>query len=470
MGVSESFDLVLREMKIGEQRVALLFIDGMNKDDVTARILIHLQADLKGDLPQRFEKLKALVPYVEVDSAETVAAVAEQVLAGPLALLVDGMNKAVILDLRTYPTRSVEEPDLERVSRGARDGLTETLVLNAALLRRRLRDPALRIERVAVGKRSKTDVAICYIKDIAHSDLVGRVRAHIKQVQVDALPMGGKNLEEFILGTKLNPLPTTRYTERADVAAAHLLEGHVLVMVDTTPAAMILPAGAFHFVQHAEEFFQNPVVGTYLRWVRFLGIALTLALTPVWLALALNPELLPENLRFIGPDKVGNVPLALQFFVLELGIDLIRMALIHTPNALATSLGIVGAILLGELAVEVGLFANEAILYTAVVAIGYFAVPNIEFGLALRLCRYLLLALALLAGLWGVAAGLALLFLVFGFTRSMGMPYLWPLLPLDLPALLRVLFRFPIPSVRHRAFPAAGDRTTGPRDKEGRSR
>src|SRR5690606_27985824 len=157
-----------------------------------------------------------------------------------------------------------------------------------------------------------------------------------------------------------------------------------------TPMAMIVPVTVFHFFQHAEEFFQLPFVGTYLRWIRALAFALATFLAPLWLALFLTgEENLPEFLSFIGPkESESTVAVPLQFFLLEVGIDLLRMALIHTPSALATSLGIVGAILLGELAVEVGLFIPEAILYTAVAATGYFAVPSIEFGYALRLFRY----------------------------------------------------------------------------------
>ena len=276
--------------------------------------------------------------------------------------------------------------------------------------------------------------------------MVQEVKERIDRIDRDALPMGGKNLEEYILGTSINPLPVTRYTERPDVAAAHLYEGHVVILVDTTPFALLVPVTAWHFTQHAEEYFQNPPIGTYLRWVRTLGIFLSLVLIPVWYLLATSTHL-PSWLEFIGPKEPGTVPLWLQFALLEIGLDVIRMALIHTPNALATSLGLVGATLLGDLAVSIGLFTGEAILYTAVVAIGTFATPSLEFSLAIRLFRFFLFVGSVIWGWWGLGITSLITVLIFGLTRSFGVPYLWPLIPLDGPALLRIIFRYPIPQV-----------------------
>jgi stage V sporulation protein AF len=241
------------------------------------------------------------------------------------------------------------------------------------------------------------------------------------------------------------------------VTAAHLLEGHIAIIVDTTPFVLLVPVTAWHFTQHAEEYFQTPPVGTYLRWVRSLGILGSLILLPLWYQLAVSANL-PDWLGFIGPKDPGRLALWFQLLLLELGLDLIRMALIHTPDSLATSLGLVGAIILGDLAVSVGLFTGEAILYTAIVAICGFATPSIEFGNAMRLFRYLLFFGAVILGWWGLGGALIVTLLVFGMTKSFGIPYLWPLLPFDGPALLRVILRYPIPQV------AVRPRLTKPQD------
>ncbi|RKL64297.1 spore germination protein [Thermoanaerobacteraceae bacterium SP2] len=451
LGVGESFDVISRPLKVAEKNAFLLFIDGLVKDQVMLRILDSLMKLKRKDLKiDDIESLiKTSIGYIEVESVSTLEEVVDNVLAGPLALLIDGENEAIIIDAREYPVRNPEEPDLERVTRGPRDGLVETVVFNTALVRRRLRDPSLRNEILKVGLRTKTDIVVSYIKDKCDPSLVENIKTKIKSIKTDDLVMAEKSLEEFILGKNWNPLPRARFTERPDVVAAHLLEGYVAVMVDTSPSVMILPANLFNFIQHAEDYYQNPLVGTYLRWVRTLGILLSLILPPLWLVLVLNKTMLPSWLEFIGPKKAAAIPLFIQFLLLEIGLDLIRIALIHTPNALATSLGLLGAIMLGQFAVEIGLFSPETILYVAITAIGTFATPSIEFSLAVRLFRLMILILTGLFSLPGFLVGIIITLSIFISTKSINNDsYLWPLFPLDFKALSTVILRKPIPEVR----------------------
>jgi stage V sporulation protein AF len=465
LGYGVTFDLVIRRLRVAHKQAALVFLDGFVNDVATIHIMRSLQTiprlcATQGALEQL---LRDYVPFFEVSIADSLEAGMEQVLSGAMLLLIDGIKNAAVLDVRQYVTRGSEEPSLEKVTRGSRDGFVETALFNVNLIRRRIRDPKLRFEALQVGRRSKTDILVGYIEDIADPSLVGEVKSRIEAIDRDAIPMGGKNLEEYILGTVFNPLPVTRYTERPDVTAAHLLEGHIAILVDTTPFALLVPATCWHFTQHAEEYFQNPPVGTYLRWVRTLGILGSLILLPLWYQLAVSRNL-PDWLAFIGPKEPGRLALWFQLLLLEIGLDLIRMALIHTPDALATSLGLVGAIILGDLAVSVGLFTGEAILYTAIAAICGFATPSIEFGNALRLFRYLLFFGAVLGGWWGLGIASLITLLVFGLTKTFGIPYLWPLIPFDGPALLRVIFRYPIPQV------AVRPRLTKPQDMRAQNR
>lgn len=448
LGYEVTFDLVIRKLKVAHKQAALLFLDGFVNDVATIHIMRSLQTMPRvGITSNALESLlQEYVPFFEVSIADSLDAAIDELLCGTMLLLIDGVKDIAVLDVRQYVTRSSEEPALEKVTRGSRDGFVETGLFNVNLIRRRIRDPNLRFEALKVGRRSQTDVLVGYIKDIADPSLVQEVKSRIEAIDRDAIPMGGKNLEEYILGTVFNPLPVTRYTERPDVAAAHLLEGHIAIIVDTTPFVLLVPVTVWHFTQHAEEYFQNPPVGTYLRWVRSLGILGSLILLPLWYQLAVSAGL-PDWLAFIGPKDPGRLALWFQLLLLEFGLDLIRMALIHTPDSLATSLGLVGAIILGDLAVSVGLFTGEAILYTAIVAICSFATPSIEFGNAIRLFRYLLFFGAVIGGWWGLGTSVIITLLVFGLTKSFGIPYLWPLLPFDGPALLRVIFRYPIPQV-----------------------
>lgn len=321
LGVGESFDVICRRLTYAEKKVALYFIDGFAKDDILNRIMGHLsvlkQEQLAVDPVRKL--LETEIAYIEVETTDQIEKLVSSVLAGSAAMLIDGQAQAIVIDARTYPARNPEEPDVERVVRGARDGFVETIIYNTALTRRRLRDPNLRMEYFQAGKRSKTDICIAYIKDIADPALVDAVREKIKKVTTDGLPMAEKSLEEFLFKRYWNPYPMVRFTERPDVAAVHLLEGHVLIYVDTSPSVMITPTTFFHHVQHAEEYRQQPVVGVFLRWTRFIAMFLSLFLLPFWYLAVADPQLLPDALHFIGPKKDAAIPIFLQIVIAEVG-------------------------------------------------------------------------------------------------------------------------------------------------------
>ncbi|MGQ9496967.1 MAG: spore germination protein [Desulfotomaculales bacterium] len=448
LATDKNFDVLVRELELGRKKIVLYFVDGLTNDLLITQVLERLTTvDPHNISINAFTKLfKSYINFTEVNVVDTYDEIVNKVLSGPLALLVDGEDRALIIDARVYPVRSPDEPDLEKVVRGSRDGFTETLVSNTALIRRRIRDPGLRFEIMQAGLRSKTDIVLAYIEDIANPELVDSVREKIRYINIDGLPMGEKAVEELISpGTFWNPFPRVRYTERPDVAAAHLLDGHVLVLVDTSPSVLILPTTYFHHLQHAEEFRQNPSVGIYLRVIRFLGVAISVFLLPLWLLFALQPELLPAELAFLGPTKAGKIPLLVQFLFAEAAIDMIRLATIHTPSPIATSTGVIAAVLLGDLAARVGLFIPEVVLYTALAAISTFLTPSYELASANRLVRLFLLVLTGLLRLPGFLIGILTVFIFLLRTRSFGIPYLWPLIPFNAEGLKAVLARPPVP-------------------------
>lgn len=452
LGIGKSFDVIQLDLLYAERDMAVFFIDGFIKDEVFVQImklLSGLKAEEISDHP--LEKLlRSYIPYVEIDTTDDLQKVADMVLAGPTALIVDGIDKAILIDARTYPARSPEEPDIERVVRGSRDGYVETLVFNTALTRRRIRDRTLRMEYMQVGRRSKTDVVVCYLEDIADEDLVIDIKKSLEKIDTDGIPMAEKTVEEFISGNHWNPYPTVRYTERPDTAAAHLYEGHVCIIVDGSPSVIIAPTTFWHHLQHAEEYRNKPVVGAYLRLVRFLAVWASIFLLPLWYLLAVQPELLPERLSFIGPNEDGQIPLYLQFLLIEVGIDMLRMAAIHTPNSLATALGLVAALMIGQVAVEVGLFSNEVILYLSIAAIGMFATPSYEMGLANRIFRLILLTLTAIFHQIGFVIGTFLWVLLLVTMKSYNVPYLWPFIPFDFKGMMDIIIRAPIPLKRTR--------------------
>jgi stage V sporulation protein AF len=447
LGVDKSFDVIQLDVEYAGRDMALFLVDGFVKDDIMLYIMQLLAKLEPGALEaDTLKKLvKTYIPYVEVETTDNLDKVVDMVLAGPTALAVDGLTEIILIDARTYPVRGPQEPDTERVVRGSRDGFVETLVFNTSLTRRRIRDRTLRMEYMQVGRRSQTDIVICYIEDIADPEMVEKVKDSISKIDTDGLPMAEKTIEEFISGRHWNPFPTVRYTERPDTAATHLYEGHVCIIVDGSPSVLITPTTFWHHLQHAEEYRNKPLVGAYLRMVRFLAVWSSLFLLPLWYLFAVKPELLPKAMSFIGPNDTGEIPLFLQFFLIEIGIDVLRMAAIHTPTSLATALGLVAALMIGQVAVEVGLLTNEVILYLAIAAIGTFATPSYEMSLANRLVRIFLLVMTAAFHLYGFLIGIVIFILLLARMKSFGVPYLWPFIPFNPRAFRDVLIRSPIP-------------------------
>jgi stage V sporulation protein AF len=446
VGYKKSFDVVVREMTFGEKRTALFFLNGFAKDQVLTEVLKRLtylhSDDLSPDAVHSF--LDLYVPAVQVMQECDWNNMMTGVLSGASALYIDGENSLLMIDAKNFPARSPEEPSLERVVRGSRDGFVETMLVNVTLVRRRLRDKHLRYETMRVGDRTQTDVCLAYIDDIVDMEMLEAIRDKIKQVKLDGLPLADKQLEEATVKRGWNPYPLVRYSERPDVVAAHLMEGHVAVFVDTSPSVMILPTTFFDLVQHAEENRQTPFLGTYFRWVRFFGIFASLFLLPIWFLFALRPELKPPALEFIGVHKVGRIPLVAQFLLAEVGVDMMRMAAVHTPSPLATAMSLIAAILIGDIAVETGLFVNEVILYMAVAAIGMFATPSYELGLANRIVRLLLIISVAVFRVPGFMITSTVVFIILVTMRSFNRPYMWPFIPFDVKGLWSIIIRPPV--------------------------
>lgn len=447
LAVDKSFDVIRLDVVYAERKMALFLIDGFVKDDILhylMKVLLRLKPE---DLePDPLEKLlKTYIPYVEVEATDDLDKIIDNVLAGPTALVVDGLNKAILIDARTYPVRGPQEPDMERVVRGARDGFVETIVFNTALTRRRVRDRSLRMEYMSIGRRSKTDVVVCYLEDVANNHFVEEVKEALQKIDTDGLPMAEKSIDEYITGRYWNPYPIMRYTERPDTVATHLYDGHVIVFVDGSPSALITPSTFWHHLQHAEEYRNKPLVGAYFRLVRFLAVWASLFILPLWYFFAENPNYLPAALSYVGPNDMGNIPLIIQFLLIEVGLDMLRMAAIHTPSALATALGLVAALMIGGIAVEVGLLSNEVILYLSLAAIGTFATPSYELSLANRLIRLGLLVVTAIFGLPGFIISVTAFILYLVQMQSLGIPYLWPFIPFSYRSLRDVIIRIPIP-------------------------
>lgn len=444
--ISESFDLVSRRLKFSRRKATMYFINGFIKDDLMEKVVQFLMTQSKNDFEDAedtAEFARIFLPNAEVSTSSDQHEIVTRILAGMVVLLVEGFSEALILDVRQFPTRSVEEPDEDRALRGARDGFVETLVFNTALIRRRLRNPGLTMEMMTVGTSSRTDLVLCYLDGKADQKMVDKIRKKIQDIDIPNLSLGQESLMECLVKKQwYNPFPKVRYTERPDCAAASVAEGQILVLVDTSPAVMILPTSLFDFTQDTNDYYFPPLVGTYLRMVRMLVFLSTLFLTPIWYLLVTSNIDLPAWLSFVHISEPNQVPILLQLFILELVIDGLKLASLNTPSSLSNAFSVVGALILGEFAVSAGFLVPEVMLNMAFVAIATFTQPNFELGYAFKLFRMLFLVLIALFNVWGLVAGVVIMIITVVSTKTVATKgYLYPLIPFNRAALSRLLFR-----------------------------
>lgn len=442
--VKESFDLIKRVLRVGEEEVTLYYIDGFIKDGVMARLMQHF-ISLK-EMPQGAEAFcREQVPYVEVETTDSEAHMMLMVLSGAAVVLGSTFgNAGVVIDARTYPARETAEPENDRVMQGARDGFVETLIFNTALIRRRIRDTRLTMHYTNLGGSSKTDVVVCYMDGLADPKYVKQIKERLEEIRPQSLTMGFQSLAEMLIPRRwYNPFPKIRVTERPDAAAAQLMEGRVLILCDTAPQVMILPTSIFDFLQETDDFYFPPVTGTYLRLLRVVIFVLSFLVSPTWYLLLQHPEWLPENMKFIIPTEPGAMPLLLQLFLVEFAIDGLKLASMNTPNLLSHSLSVIGGLILGDFAVTVGWLSPDVIFYMAIVAIAGFSQQSHELSYAVKFLRLICLGLTALFGVWGYGVGVALFPLLVVSNRTLNgkYSYLSPVVPFNGRALGRLIFR-----------------------------
>lgn len=445
-----NFDIIKRELLIGKRNSALYFIDGFIKDEVFEKMLEYLFKQTNKDLEQikdmqNFSLDK--MPYVEVDYTYDTDTAVNQVLSGPAVLIIDGIDGALIIDTRTYPSRSPEEPQKDKSLRGSRDGFVETLVVNTALIRRRIRSENLRMEYMSVSGNSKTDIVISYIDGLADKKTLKNLKKALKNIKLKSVSMTSEALTEALIPHKFfNPFPRFKLTERPDFASAAILDGKIVVIMDNSPTVMVLPDSFADFFREADDYYFLPIISSYTRILRLVVAVFTVIATPLYLLIMNERDLVPQFLRFLIADKTGALPLFIQFLLLELVTDGLRLASLNTPDALSNSLGIIGGLLLSEFAINAGWFIGESVLFMSFVTIASYTQPSFEMGYAMKFERILLLILTQFLGLWGFFAGIAVCLILMLSTKTLsGRCYLYPVIPFNAKAFARLFFR---PTVR----------------------
>ena len=425
--VEDSFDIVQRDIQIGGKDATFYFIDGFTKDESMLKIMDSFFNIKEEDMPKDAAAFATTcIPYVEVDVIGDFDQIFRNLLSGVTCLFIDGYQACLAIDCRTYPARSVDEPDKDKSLRGSRDGFVETIVFNTALMRRRIRDRHLVMKMLEVGESSRTDVALCYMEDRVDQELLKNLNYRIRDIKVDDLRMNQQSLAECLFKRKwYNPFPKFKFTERPDTAAACLLEGKVVILVDNSPSAMILPTSILDIIEEANDYYFPTLTGIYLKISRALITFLTIFLTPVFLLFMQNLSWLPKIFAFVAVKDTVNIPLIFQLLMLEVAIDGLRLAALNTPSMLSTPLSVIAGLVMGEFSVKSGWFNAEVMLYMAFVAVANYTQPNFELGYALKFMRLELLVLTAVFNWIGFLAGTVIVICSICFNKTLsGRSYL----------------------------------------------
>jgi len=444
--VDNSFDLLERDIVVGGKRTTLFFVDAFTKDAVMEKVfefLMRISEEEMQSLKDANSFASYSLPYIKISFETDTDTVVTSVLSGITAMVVEGYADVLLIDVRSYPVRGIDEPQDDRVLRGSHDGFVEALAFNTAMIRRRIRDPRITFEIVKVGSKSRTDIAICYLEGCCDQKHLAMIRSKLQSITIPSLSMGQESLLECLCRRqRYNPFPKVRYTERPDSAAASVAEGKILLLVDNSPSAMLLPTGFFDFMQDTNDYYFPPLIGSYLRFLRTAVLILSLFLTPFWFLLMQNEWEVPTSLAFLKVSEPNSVPILIQLLAIELIIDVVKLASLNTPNTLSNAFSVVGALIFGEFAVRANLFVPEVLLYMAFVSVSAFTQASYEMGYAFKLMRIVFLLLTAAFNVWGFVAGVALLILLISTTQTpLGYTYLYPLIPFNGRALMRLFSR-----------------------------
>lgn len=456
--LSESSDAIFREFKLGSRGIpcALVYIDGLvDKNIIHNHILKGLMYEISMlesgrekpiEVENAFEAVKEhALTVADVKVIDNLDKSMLFVMSGEVAVMIEGSDKILIVSARGWPSRSIDEPETEGVIRGPREGFTETLRFNTALLRRKCKDPNMVIKTIRLGRRSKTDVAYVYIKGIASNELVEEVEKRLASIDVDEIIESGQ-VEQWIQDSYLSPFPQVQVTERPDKTVASLCEGRVAILVDNSPFALVVPAGMYQFYQSPEDYYDRWIISSLLRTLRWVG-SLLAAFTPATFVaiISFHPGFIPTQLALTIAANRANVPFPafVEALLMETTIELLRESGARLPKPIGQTIGIIGGIIIGDAAVRAGITSPTMVLVVAVTAIASFIIPTYSAAIGLRIIRFPLIILGATMGMYGVMLGFIAVNIHLVSLKSFGMNYMAPQAPLIPQDLKDFIFRFP---------------------------
>lgn len=442
-------DIVFREFVLGEglPRALLVFAEGLSDRETLEKELLKpffFFPKNKKEINAAIARLEEhMLAIAQVNKHTKLIDFVTGVLSGEPALFVDGVRHGFLLSLKKWEKRNVEQSDAEKVIRGPQEGFTETLRTNTAMIRRRIRDPKLKVKHLKVGRRSQTDVAVMYIEDLCCPSLRDEVLRRLQAINIDAIN-GGSYIEQFMEDYPWSPFPQAMATQRPDRIVGHLYEGKVAILVDNTPFPLVVPALFNELFHSPEDYYQRFMVATGVRLVRFLGSMLALLLPSFYIALgAYHPEMVPTDLLIRVATARSEVPFPtiIEALIMEAALELLREAGIRLPSTLGQTIGIVGGLVIGQSAVAAGLVSPTMVVIVAVTALGSYVIPNYDAAIALRLLRFALMLLAAVLGIFGLMMGFMAVIIHLASLEPFGVPYLYPWAPLNIKDLKDSIYR-----------------------------
>ncbi|WP_425463877.1 spore germination protein [Paenibacillus taihuensis] len=439
--LGNSTDLVIRSFTVitplQAHPAAIVYIDGLaNVKELLESLLVNF-SDTQ-TLPQLSSETSPLhwirsfmLRSGDISSLYDFEELCQAILSGETIVLVDGYAEGIAAATNEWKDRGVTEPNSQSVVRGPREGFSETLRTNTALIRRKIKDPSLWLETRQVGTVTHTDVAIMYIQGIADEKVVEEVRSRLDRIDTDAILESGY-IEEFIQDKAMSPFPTIYNTERPDTVAGGLLEGRVAILVDGTPFVLVVPALFTHFIQTAEDYYQRADIGTLLRLLRYVCLFIAMFGPGAYIAITtFHQEMIPTQLliNIVAQREGIPFPAFIEALLMEVTFEILREAGVRMPRTVGQAVSIVGALVIGQAAVDAGLVGPAMVIVVSITAISNFVIPSYNMGISIRMIRFFFMMLAASFGLFGILVGTIILVLHLSSLQSFGVPYLAPFAP-----------------------------------------
>lgn len=426
--LSSSFDIVYRHIHIQDKEVWLIFLSSLTDSKLISSVV-------EGFVITAGNHLQTTFYPGAVDEVEKLDKAITQMLSGQCLVLLEDSDVYYCVETRYYPSRSTAEPNVEKSVRGAHDGFVENIILNVGLIRRRIRNPDLVVSMSKNQAKTRTDIVSLYIDGLLDQDIITDFEQRMKQLNESEI-LSERNLVEMLYGKTWNPYPHVRYCERPDICAIHILQGYMVILVDNSPTAIILPTTFFEQTKQIEEYTQTTIVAVFTRLLRFMGILFSLYLLPLWIGLVIdqNPTLLALPLHNVNVYEFG-----FQVIIADIIVEWIRQSLIHTPTILSSIMSFVAVFLLGDTAIQIGAYTEEVLIMVALVNIGNLLTPSYELSLANKIFRMIMECFALAFGVSGFCIGLFLHIIVLLSTKTIKYPYLYPIIPFSYKECKRIL-------------------------------